>query len=288
MKTQPDQQKPVVMAIGAHADDIEIEAGGTLEKCFRNGYEIVYVMSTNNMAGSVGTLDATGQRGVNQEEPTSAMMARRKREVAEATAEWNTEAIHLDYPQRQYRDDNLQLVHLMYGTPVPPTTTSDTPCIITAGETAPAIERVADLILKKNPECILTHTIASHNPEHFGTSLLVTNAYWRAWEQGFRGGLLYWIEPETKYGPAFRRYDTFIDYSPLLDRKMQLIGKHRCQMPHAHLPTFCHRIVGLEWGKVCGCVAAEAFIWCNRPVHAAEGAPPVHGTLTEELFQNSR
>ena len=41
----------VSMAIGAHADDIEFNAGGTICKYQDRSYELVYVLSTNNMAG---------------------------------------------------------------------------------------------------------------------------------------------------------------------------------------------------------------------------------------------
>ncbi len=287
MKTTPHTQPPVIMAVGAHADDIENQVGGTLEKYFRHGYKIAYVMSTNNMSGRVSSLDANGNM-VTKEEPTTEMMARRKRECVDAAREWNTEPIHLDYPQRHYHNERLEVVKLKYGAPVPPTTTADTPSILTAGEDPDAVEHLASLILEKNPECIFTHTVATHNPEHFGTALLVTNAYWKAWEQGYRGGLLYWVDDETKYGPAFRRFETWVDFSPFLDRKMELIGKHACQMPKWRLPTFGHRLVGLEWGKVCGCLAAETFIWCNRPVDTEGSAPPTYGSLTLELYQNER
>jgi len=40
-----------LMAVGAHADDIEICVGGTLLKYRDLGYEIVYVMATNNFSG---------------------------------------------------------------------------------------------------------------------------------------------------------------------------------------------------------------------------------------------
>jgi LmbE family N-acetylglucosaminyl deacetylase len=40
------------MAIGAHADDIEVCVGGTLLKYRDAGYEIDYVMSTNNFSGN--------------------------------------------------------------------------------------------------------------------------------------------------------------------------------------------------------------------------------------------
>src|SRR5690606_34073367 len=40
-----------IMAIGAHADDHELNVGGTLAKYHELGYEIVYVMATTNMSG---------------------------------------------------------------------------------------------------------------------------------------------------------------------------------------------------------------------------------------------
>nr|MBC8228344.1 PIG-L family deacetylase [bacterium] len=38
--------KKIIMAIGAHADDVEIRAGGTLAKYHEMGYEVVYVLTT--------------------------------------------------------------------------------------------------------------------------------------------------------------------------------------------------------------------------------------------------
>jgi len=288
MKKTNVPRSPSVMAVGAHADDIEIEAGGTLEKYFRLGYAVDYVMSTNNMSGGVNSLDADGHL-VGKDEPCTEMMARRKRECADATREWKTEAIHLDYPQRHYRNENLELVELRFGTPVPPVTTAEIPCIITAFKFPEAVRRMADLILEKDPECIFTHNVASHNPEHFGTALLVTTAYWQAWEQGYRGGLLFWIEADHPFlGHSYRRWETFVDYSPHLNRKMEMIGKHQCQMPHAHKEDFPHRLVGLDRGKACGCLAAEWFVWCNRPVRTDSTTFPTAGPLTNELFLNQR
>jgi LmbE family N-acetylglucosaminyl deacetylase len=52
--------KQKVMAIGAHADDIEAIAGGTLAKALAQGYDIVYVMSTNNFSGGWSRLKPDG------------------------------------------------------------------------------------------------------------------------------------------------------------------------------------------------------------------------------------
>lgn len=286
MKTLPNSIPKKIMAVGAHADDIEINVGGTFEKSFRAGYEIVYVMSTNNMSGEVAVLDANGKRQISKE-PNTQMIHRRKREAADAAKEWNTEPIHLDHPQRHYTDENLQRVDLRYGAPVPGSVQGNVPSILTACELAGPIEQLANLILEKNPELLFTHPLATYNPEHFCTTLLVANAYWKAVEQGYQGGLLFWIEPETRFGNAYIRWETYIDYSPLLDRKMELIGKHLCQMPNFKMQDFGHRILAKELGNACGCLAAECFIWGNRPNHR-EGIRPAYGSLSLELLNNGR
>lgn len=165
MRTGYDDIKAAVMAVGAHADDIEIGAGGTLEKYFRNGYEVVYVMSTNNMSGRVSWLDENGVRQ-RKDEPNTEMMARRKRECDAAAAEWNTKPIHLDHPQRHYLDENLQRVDLIYGAPVPGSVKGPVHSILTACEEKGSIEEMTRLILEKNPEVVLTHPLATYNPEH--------------------------------------------------------------------------------------------------------------------------
>ena len=45
--------KRSIMCVGAHADDIEFSVGGACLKYLDRGYEIDYVMSTNNMSGQL-------------------------------------------------------------------------------------------------------------------------------------------------------------------------------------------------------------------------------------------
>ncbi len=49
------------MAIGAYPDDIELNVGGSLLKYRDRGYEIVYIMSTNNMPGTWSVLRPEGR-----------------------------------------------------------------------------------------------------------------------------------------------------------------------------------------------------------------------------------
>ena len=282
----------VIMAIGSHADDLEIDVGATLLKYHDLGYQIVYVMSTNNMSGSNCVLHEDGSSSETHESPTT-MMARRKRECADAAKVLSTTPIHLDHPQGGYFTGNGdERVMLDYGCPVPEGIPQDIPPILIASKDHASIERLANLILEKDPECVLTHSPSDVNIEHIGTSLLVAKAFWKAVEKGYEGGLLFWNEGHTVNGDFYCRWDTYIDGTGYLDRKMNILGLHRCQMPKAHLPNFGHRLLG-EWrGKLCGCEVAELFIWVRRPVRRSASisgvASAIMGELTTELIQNSR
>jgi len=223
-----------VMAVGARADDIEIHAVGTLEKFHHQGCLVIYVMTTNNGAGRVARLnpdDPTGRRPLQDEPGPKAMQARRRQECERAAAE------------------------------------SGTSPILTPGEDPAAVAEMAEFFLQQDPECVLTHGVAQENPEHFGTCLLVTKGYWQAVARGFKGALSHCREHHACSGEFNSGWETFIDYTTWFDRKMELIGLHSCQMPHAHQPVFGHRLVGREFGKACGCGAAEPFTWVNRSSH---------------------
>lgn len=277
----------VIMAIGAHADDIEVSAGGTLAKYHRLGYEIVYVMATNNMSGNIQAPKAGGGYDITSA-PPPAMMERRKSECAAAAEALGTKPIHLDHPQRHYTGaDGRTRYELRYGAPLPEGVASDVPSILTAAESPDCVNALAELIRKHDPECILTHGIAQANIEHFATALLVTKAFWKAVDEGFEGGLLQWREAHTLHGEFNCRWETHVDYTAHLDEKMNLIVQHASQMPNAREPDFGHRHLSVWFGKGCGCGAAETFTWVRRPVRR-DSTGPVYGELSLELLQHSR
>jgi len=276
-----------IMVVGAHADDVEIHAGGTLAKYREADYEVVYVMATNNMAGRVSVLQSDGSIRSTRE-GTVDMMARRKRECDGGAAALGATPIHLDHPQRRYWTGvGEETFELRYGCGLPEGVPDNVPTILTACEDPASVKRLADLILEKDPECVLTHGVSQMNIEHFATSLLATKSYWQAVEAGFRGALLHWREGHTRLGEFNCRWDTFVDYTRYLDRKMELIGLHRCQMPKAHLPDFGHRLLAIRWGTACGCGAAEVFTWV-RHADYRDDQGLIYFPLTLELIQNTR
>jgi len=276
-----------IMVVGAHADDIEVAVGGTCLKYRAVGYEIVYVMATNNMSGGVSELLNDGTVRTTME-TTLPMMARRKRECNDAARALGTTPIHLDHPQRHYTGpDGKTPLELRYGCVLPDGVPPNAPTILTACEDPASIDRLVRLILEKDPEVVLTFGVSQMNIEHFATSLLATQSYWQAVENGFRGALLHWRDAHTRHGEFNCRWETFVDYTPYLDRKMKLIGLHRCQMPNAHLPEFGHRLLGVRWGQACGCGAAEVFTWV-RHADYRDTQGIVYPPLTLELIQNTK
>lgn len=298
-----------IMVIGAHADDNELLFGGTLFKARAQGLGVIYLQSTNNMAGRHSRLRDDGSV-THALENAPDMMKLRKGECDAAAALFDTRPVHLDHPQRFWSDGRIERIELRYGERrmpggVPP----DVPSILTAHEDAACVAGLADRMIAHHPLCILTHAQSSQDLEHVATALLVMKAFRAATERGLRADLLQGPDDRAPlddpdlapfrgfhgsgipaptwdlfFGEANARWDTFIDITDFLDRKMDAIGKHRCQMPTAHLPTHPSRIRARQRGSICGCGAAEVFNWVRR--WDGEDAPS-HPLLTE-LVENTR
>lgn len=247
-----------LMAVGAHADDIEFNVGGTLLKYHDAGYEIDYVMSTNNMSGAwkIRLPDGTLKR----EEPAwDTLMPKRKEEAAAAAAVVGAEPVHLDHPQRHFINDRGEKIELRYGVEKPGKAGPEMPTILTAHEDPGSVRQMADLIVARNPEAVMVHGMVSNNLEHAATCLLATRAYWQAAEKGYQGMLLHWHEIGTgEFADAYLRWDSWVDVTGVWQRKLDWIGVHACMVPNPAEAEHCSRDV------VYGCAQAEAFNIVSR------------------------
>lgn len=269
--------QPALMAIGAHADDLELQVGGTLAKYHRDhGYRIVYVMSTDNGSGGWSTRQEDGTYKTILH-PYTTIRPQRLREAAEGARALGTEPIHLNHPQRHYTLEDGTRLELRYGCGRPEGI-SDGPTILTACEDPEAIGRVAALILEHNPEAVLTHGMPMVNPEHFATSVLVLRAYRQARQNGYRGMLLCWQDLGIYlYERAYARWDTFVDISAHWEEKLALVALHASQKPRPAL---------LDWpphGSACGCRHAEVFTFINRGCFEEQ-----HRAFTLEVLNHAR
>ncbi|MHC4870949.1 MAG: PIG-L deacetylase family protein [Planctomycetota bacterium] len=281
--------KQKIMAIGAHADDIEAMFGGTLLKYKDQGYEIVYVMTTNNMSGGNSVLN--GDDSITRSADGPIVTEKRRKSECDAACDiLGTKPIHLDYPQRHYYSpEKGGKEELQYGCKLAEGVKEGTPTILTAHEDKECIARLTDLIMEHNPSVVLTLGIATHNVEHFTTSLMATNAVWSAVEKGFKGALLHGREDNTSLGEANVKWDTYVDISDYLDARMELLGKHSCQMPTAHYPDHGHRLRVMKYGVANGCKAAEVYTWVRRfDVPNMDSTIETYSPLIRELVHNTR
>ena len=216
-----------IMAIYSHADDIEGHAGGTILKYLARGYELIYVMSTNNMSGNWNTLDAAGNI-VSRKVPWYEIMPQRKLEAAKAAERLHAVLIHLNHPQRGYWDKDLVRHASGHGTA--PLNCVEPECtILNAHESPAARKQIADLIAEYQPEAVLTHDSIQLDMEHIGTSLLVTRSLK---ECGYKGMVL--LSPcvdEPFCGNIYNCCQSWIDITGTYQGKMDLIAIHACQMP---------------------------------------------------------
>jgi LmbE family N-acetylglucosaminyl deacetylase len=266
-----------IMAFGAHADDIELQAGGTLSKYIARGYSAIYVMTTNNMSGDWASLQPDGTV-TSRRPPWHEIMPMRKIEAAAGAKFFKTEPIHLDYPQKHYVDERGDRVVVGYGSPRPECVPPGVPTILTAQENTAAVARVTDLILEHKPEAILTHGGPMENVEHFTTLVLVTKAYRAAVEKGYTGLLLNWHDLGVElYGKAYQHFDTHIDITEFWDHKIKSCLLHATQKPAAY------RLDWPKWGPLCGCGHAEVYVIVD------EGKPSEPaGEFTREIMSNRR
>ncbi|HRU04475.1 MAG TPA: PIG-L family deacetylase [Candidatus Brocadiia bacterium] len=281
--------KQKVMALGAHADDIEVMFGGTLLKCKDQGYGIVYIMTTNNMSGANSVLQPDGAIKSTMDGPVITMR-RRKSECDAACEVLGTKAIHLDHPQRHYYSpQDGRSCELRYGCKLPEGVKPDVPSILTAYEDKASVARLVDLILEHNPACILSHGMADQNIEHVGSALLATTAFWEAVDKGYRGAFLHSVGHYSRFGDSNFKWDTFVDISDYLDAKMALLGKHRCQMPTAHYPDHGHRLLSMRKGVSAGCKAADLYTWVRRfDIPDQDTTEHTYNPLIAELICNTR
>ena len=268
--------KPSLMCIGAHADDIEFSAGGTCLKYIDKGYEIDYVMSTNNMSGQLHIVEK--DKTITRKEAEPALMEPiRKCEAAAGASMLKTVPVHLDHPQRHYTGSDMKKVQEGYGIAAPTGATLRCPCIMVAYDDPKSVDRVKDLILERAPEAVLTQNLITESPEHYATAMLLLRAHRKAAKAGYPGPLLFWNEfcQSTELDPSFFLWDSFIDISGLRQRQFDIIRCHITMVP------FPERMDYLDFTTQTGVKDAELFKFAS-PIRDFKPS----GDFTEEIMRN--
>ena len=263
-----------MLAVGAHADDVEMSWGGTILKYLDRGYTLTYVLTTNNMSGEFAYLDENGKVRSRTIQPEDEMRVR-KEEAARAAEMFGTVPIHLDFPQRHYTGPDGAKVKIDYGSPRPAFLKPGLPSIVTAHEMPEAVKMLTDIILDCDPEVIITRGLADTNIEHVCTALYTLKARENAMKKGYDGALLMCRGTGRGFPDSYYRYDTFINTSGLMQRKWDAIRCHASQKP---IPENLDLRDFVE-GARCGVETVEPFIFGGIGTWRV-------GPFTEEIFRN--
>ncbi len=242
--------KKCIMLFAAHADDVELQAAGTLFRALDKGYEAVYVMVTDN---SSGLLNKNGELRFEGPRETQAI---RHQETREAAAMFGLEPIFLRFKQRHFYDPATETRVVLGSREYQELSLDDSrEPILSAGTIPECVQDVADLIASHEPEFVLTQTL-DIDPEHRAVCNLLYLAFQQAAEKVKLGSLYAW-------GPSSGGEiipvvpDTFVDITDYIDRKMEAFLKHASQITEKRRQAIMER--GGQWGKELGVPYAEGF-----------------------------
>ena len=273
--------KKTIAAIVAHADDLEYGMGGTFAKYIHDGYEGLYGMLSRCNSGW------TKEAGQGHYAPSCRTVPQRRAEAEAAAKVFGSEFYCGDLLENCHTLKDGTRITFSYQGPVGiGATVNDsqidedevldaTPLSIACGvaaasEDSPAVQEVADLLVKWQPSLVLGQGIGNVNLDHFAAALLVAVAWQIASTQADIGP--YWI-PVWPHRPNSRRFpplqaNRFVEVTGHEDTALEALACHKSQ--GCDLDTAQDR-VRRKWqliGDIYGVTSAEAF--CEVYPHAAE------------------
>ena len=235
----PSGRQPVVLAIGAHADDVEGSFGGTFAKLIDEGWKGIYVVATNNTAGN--HLDSVHE----QPGPEDYLNIQKVRGPFHADA---LETI-------QIRQEESRRAAAVYGAPPeflnlhetwfwlgrqevyfydPRWSLFDPPgtgIVTSAAAGSKGLDLATELIKRYQPDVVLAMLLADRNPEHGETGDVTYRAFGRAAREGARVGQL-WMSRrgQPQYLERVRMDpDISVDVTKQIPRLLEALHQHVSQ-----------------------------------------------------------
>jgi LmbE family N-acetylglucosaminyl deacetylase len=216
-----------VIVVGAHPDDPEFGAGGTIARFTRNGQAVHYVVCTD---GSRGTKDRTADSM-----ELARTRAREQRAAADALGVGNIFFFNQS-------DGSLTV-------------------------TMELRRNLARIIRQIRPRLLITHDpwrLYQLHPDHRAAGFLTTDAFVAARDHLYHPELFYdeKLEPFDVseiwfYGPA--EIDHFVDISQTLEQKVEAVLRHASQLRDPAGTAERLRARAAETGQRHGVPAAEEF-----------------------------
>ncbi|MGN6291621.1 MAG: PIG-L deacetylase family protein [Chitinophagaceae bacterium] len=230
-----------IMVFGAHADDADEIAGGTLAKYVAEGYEGVYVVAINNLDGCNLERTPWYDKGPNFTVSSSPHKYRvdaletsqiREEEARAAAAVYPSIPIFLNFKEPTFFIGRKMVY---YGTPEydafnPP----GRQLIPIATYTDSDVDTVVELLRKYQPEIIITHTLGGEKMDHGNTGYMIYLAVKRAMQQGIPVGKLWmtvngWFLDREAQKSGRGKPDVHVDVKKYLDTKYKALNKHISQ-----------------------------------------------------------
>ncbi|NCU03566.1 MAG: hypothetical protein GXC73_06215 [Chitinophagaceae bacterium] len=241
--TEEREEKPrkCIMMFGAHADDVDENAGGTFAKYIAMGYEGIYVCAINNLDGCNLERTPWYDKGPNFTVSSSPHKYRvdaletsqiREEEARAAAAVYPSTPIFLNYKEPTFFIGRKMVY---YGTPEyaaynPP----GRPLIPIATYMDDEVEYVTALLEKYKPEIVITHTMGGEKMDHGNTGYMAYLAFKNAMNKGIPVGKLWmcvngWLldEPAQKNKTGMPYVQ--VDVRNHLKTKYEAINKHISQ-----------------------------------------------------------
>ena len=235
-----DMPTKTIMVFGAHADDVDEIAGGTLAKYIAAGYQGVYVSVTNNLAGC--NIEKTpwgpGPRFTVSNStfkyPCDALETQqiRSEEAKAAAAVYGAETVFLDFDEPEVFFGRKVII---YGTQDflnynPPGRRQ----INLATRYSEDVNVVVELLNKYKPEIVIIHPLGGDKLDHEGSAYMMYLAFKRAMARKIPVGKLWmyiegWFLDKPAQETGRGKPDVHVDVKDYLKTKYEALNKHVSQ-----------------------------------------------------------
>ncbi|MFI5128427.1 MAG: PIG-L deacetylase family protein [Chitinophagales bacterium] len=230
-----------IMVFGAHADDVESIAGGTLAKYIAMGYKGIYVGTINNLAGC--SLEKTPYfngaplftiSNSPRKYPVDALETSqiRQEEALQAAEVFGATPIFLDFREPWFSMGRKQIDYgtIQYQQFSPPGRKLISIATIVSAD----VDVVCELLRKYQPEIVITHTLGGEKLDHGNTAYLVYLAFKRVMKEKMPLGKLWmpvrgWFSETAAQKNGRGKPDIGIDVKEYLPIKYAAYDKHISQ-----------------------------------------------------------
>jgi LmbE family N-acetylglucosaminyl deacetylase len=234
------QPRKCILVFGAHADDVESLAGGTIAKYISNGYEGIYVGVVNNLAGC--SLNRTAYFNAPpftvsdspHEYPVDALETSqiREEEAREAAAVLGAKPIFLYYDEPWFSMGRKQVdygtdLYYQYDPPGRPTVGLST-------YLDDEVDFVFQLLKQYEPEIVIIHTLGGEKDDHGNSGYMMYQAFKKAMREHVSVGKLWmtvngWLADSNAGKSGRGKPDVKIDIKDFLKIKYAAYDKHVSQ-----------------------------------------------------------